>query len=149
MKANDLQYGGDHYMRHHIQHWDMVYECGLDYYVACATKYIGRFRDKNGMQDLNKAQHYMFKRQELGITVNPFSKVMVSSVSILTKWVDTVCGEDRLHQQAIYCAVLGSYDETQKTIELLKMKYFPKEYEQEQEQRRATGEPTSRYTNQD
>lgn len=66
-RANDRQVGGAHYQGHEYQHWDWVCDIGLNYLLACATKYVARWRDKNGMQDLQKAMHYLAKAEERGI----------------------------------------------------------------------------------
>jgi hypothetical protein len=63
MKANDIQIGGDHY-KGSYQHWDFVDDTGIGYLLGCATKYISRWRNKNGIQDLEKAAHYITKYQE-------------------------------------------------------------------------------------
>lgn len=64
MAANDIQHGGDHYVAPY-QHWDMVVDFRLDYYRANATKYLTRHRKKNGLQDVDKADHYVQKLIEL------------------------------------------------------------------------------------
>jgi hypothetical protein len=66
MSANDVQIGGRHYKRPGvIEHWDMVEQYGLGYLEGCATKYLQRYKDKNGVQDLEKARHYATKLIEL------------------------------------------------------------------------------------
>lgn len=65
-EANTLQVGGDHYRRGGaFQHWDLVEEHGLGYLEGCATKYVTRWRGKNGRQDLEKARHYVVKLAEM------------------------------------------------------------------------------------
>lgn len=64
MTANDRQVGGDHYQTGGTQHWDMF---GPEYLMGNATKYVSRWRKKNGVQDLEKALHYSEKLLE---TVN-------------------------------------------------------------------------------
>lgn len=64
-KANDRQVGGDHYKTDGPQHWDMVAQFGLDYFQGQITKYLFRWRLKNGIEDLRKAQHYLEKYIEL------------------------------------------------------------------------------------
>lgn len=66
MDANEYQIGGDHY-RSEYQHWDWVYDTGQPYHIGCATKYISRWRKKNGIQDLRKAIHYLNKAVELNL----------------------------------------------------------------------------------
>jgi hypothetical protein len=61
------QVGGSHYNKKSkcphcsgiIQHWD--YAAGLPYLDAQISKYIDRHQDKNGFQDLLKAQSYLTK----------------------------------------------------------------------------------------
>jgi len=64
MSANNDQVGGSHY-KAALQHWDLVWVLGLDYYVGQATKYVSRWRLKNGLQDLLKAEHFLRKYLEL------------------------------------------------------------------------------------
>jgi len=64
-KANDMQVGGQHYRGVKIQHWDIVDMHRLDYFQGQITKYVMRWRDKGGMQDLLKAQHFLAKYIEL------------------------------------------------------------------------------------
>jgi hypothetical protein len=67
MSANDKQIGGAHYQKAEYQHWDWVCDIELHYLLACATKYVTRWRDKNGVQDLDKAIHYLEKARERGV----------------------------------------------------------------------------------
>lgn len=62
--ANTMQVGGDHYAGEY-QHWDFVREVlGNNYLLGNATKYISRWRKKNGVEDLHKALHYIAKARE-------------------------------------------------------------------------------------
>lgn len=54
------QEGGDHYQNEY-QHWDWVTDIGMGYLPASATKYVSRWRKKNGLQDLKKAMTYIDK----------------------------------------------------------------------------------------
>jgi len=64
--ANDRQVGGDHYKIGGEEHWDRVYRLfGIGYFVGCITKYVERFDKKNGLQDLQKAGHYLQKLMEV------------------------------------------------------------------------------------
>lgn len=64
MKANELQVGGAHY-RAEYQHWDLVADTGMGYFEGQVTKYVVRWRKKNGVEDLKKALHYLNKLIEL------------------------------------------------------------------------------------
>lgn len=63
--ANARQIGGDHYKNGALEHWDLIERHGIGYLEGCATKYIARWRKKNGLQDLEKADHYVQKLIEL------------------------------------------------------------------------------------
>lgn len=67
MAANDRQVGGVHYRRRDggEQHWDRVHRLGLDYFQGQITKYVERWKNKNGLEDLRKAQHFLDKYIEL------------------------------------------------------------------------------------
>ena len=64
MAANDKQVGGKHYANP-IQHWDFVAANDLDYFQGQITKYVCRWKNKNGLEDLQKAQHFLEKYIEL------------------------------------------------------------------------------------
>lgn len=63
--AKDTQVGGDHYAKREIQPWDIIDCYGLDFYAGNALKYLLRYRDKNGVEDLKKARHYLDKLIEV------------------------------------------------------------------------------------
>lgn len=65
--ANDRQVGGDHYKTDGLrpQHWDLVDLYEWDYFQGQITKYLMRWRKKNGIEDLEKARHYLDKYIEL------------------------------------------------------------------------------------
>lgn len=70
MKANDRQVGGSHY-RGNYQHWDWSQDIDLRGLAYAATKYIVRYKKKDGRQGLEKALHYIEKMREDGAT-NPY-----------------------------------------------------------------------------
>ena len=67
MSANEGQIGGVHYKNKAIQPWDYVVANGLGYFEGNVLKYITRFREKNELLDLFKAQHYLEKLIELEV----------------------------------------------------------------------------------
>lgn len=65
MSANDKQIAGRHYQTAGgVQHWDYCDANDVPYLESACTKYVVRWREKNGLQDLLKAQHYLQKRIE-------------------------------------------------------------------------------------
>ena len=61
MTANDRQEGGAHYKQHKVQVWDAIIDWDCGYLAGNVIKYVVRFRDKNGIEDLKKARHYLDK----------------------------------------------------------------------------------------
>lgn len=57
MSALETQVGGDHYKKLAIQPMQYSMANGLDACQHTIIKYVTRFRDKNGIQDLEKAKH--------------------------------------------------------------------------------------------
>lgn len=51
------QVGGQHYKKYSIQPVEYAMANGLNYCQANAVKYITRYRDKGGIEDLRKAIH--------------------------------------------------------------------------------------------
>lgn len=64
MSANEKQVGGEHY-KGEIQHWDFAASQEFDYFQGQITKYVARWKKKNGIQDLLKAQHFLEKYIEV------------------------------------------------------------------------------------
>lgn len=48
-----------------IEMWDYSYSWGLDFFEGNIVKYVTRWKDKNGLQDLKKAKQYLDKLIEL------------------------------------------------------------------------------------
>lgn len=65
--ANDYQVGGEHYRKNgaDIQHWDYATMKKFDMFQYQITKYVERWRDKNGIIDLEKARHFLDKYIEV------------------------------------------------------------------------------------
>jgi hypothetical protein len=65
MSANDIQISGDHYKDKAIQPWDYIVANAIPYLEGNVIKYVSRWRDKGGVNDLRKARHYLDKLIEL------------------------------------------------------------------------------------
>ena len=57
--ARQTQVGGDHYSKMKIQPIDFITQNQLTFIQGNIIKYVCRYKDKNGLQDLKKAQHYL------------------------------------------------------------------------------------------
>ena len=59
MSALDKQVSGSHYKQFKIQPAEFIHANTIGYLEGCAIKYLCRHRDKGGLEDLRKAQHYI------------------------------------------------------------------------------------------
>lgn len=64
-KAVDKQVGGGHYKDCGIQPIEYIHANGLNFFEGSAVKYITRWRQKGGVQDLRKAIHFLELQIEL------------------------------------------------------------------------------------
>ena len=69
-EANTKQIGGNHYANKAVQPWDamqawMTPEQFEGYLRGNALKYLARYPDKNGLEDVKKAAHYVQKLAEV------------------------------------------------------------------------------------
>jgi hypothetical protein len=64
-KPSDRQVGGEHYRQRSIQPWDIWAEYGMNAFEGAALKYLLRWRDKGGVEDLKKARHTLDKLIEI------------------------------------------------------------------------------------
>lgn len=64
-QANAVQVGGEHYKKNAIQPWDYITSNQLGYLEGNIVKYVSRWKDKGGRQDLEKARHYLDKLLEV------------------------------------------------------------------------------------
>ena len=63
--ANAVQVGGAHYKDKTLQPWDAIIAWDMGFLDGNALKYLVRFRDKGGVEDLKKARHYIDKLIEV------------------------------------------------------------------------------------
>jgi hypothetical protein len=57
--ALDEQIGGGHYKDYPIQPVQFIHANKIGYLEGCVVKYICRHKQKNGVEDLLKAKHYI------------------------------------------------------------------------------------------
>ena len=59
MKSFKKQIGGSHYLKYKIQPVDFIIKNNIGFVEGNIIKYILRFKEKGGVQDLLKAKHYI------------------------------------------------------------------------------------------
>ena len=64
---NAHQIGGNHYKNKAIQPWDYIVANDMGYLAGNIIKYVTRYKDKNGVEDLKKARHYLDKLIEVTV----------------------------------------------------------------------------------
>lgn len=63
--ANSYQVQGNHYRRLEPQPWDVIAAWDLNFFEGNCLKYLSRWKEKNGVDDLKKARHYLDKLIEI------------------------------------------------------------------------------------
>ena len=78
-----IQVAGSHYKTENIhqQHWNLAVDLKWNYLQAQVIKYMMRYEKKNGVQDLEKARHFLDKliQVEIGEKEDP-PKFLASTV---------------------------------------------------------------------
>ena len=59
MKSYKKQVGGSHYKKYKIQPVEFIIKNNIGFVEGNIIKYILRFKEKGGVQDLEKAKHYI------------------------------------------------------------------------------------------
>ena len=55
----DVQEGGNHYKKCKIQPIEYIHANNIGYLEGNVIKYVTRYKDKNGVEDIKKAMHYL------------------------------------------------------------------------------------------
>ena len=117
MNANAKQVGGTHYKTASVEPWDIVTMYNLDYFLGSALKYILRHERKGGIQDIQKAIHFLEKwvelrqpKQQTDVNTSPirYNKVYADKKvlnhweleEVQRQWVDSTMGaraQENLH----------------------------------------------------
>ena len=109
-KPLDVQIGGDHYKAMAIQPMEYSMANKLDACQHTIIKYVTRFRDKGGIQDLEKAKHCIdllihFERQAAtvkeSLTVHPVHPATFDHVDPADVDIASAIDDDSLRMQAI------------------------------------------------
>jgi len=58
-QALNMQVGGTHYKEFQIQPIEFIHKNKIPFIEANVIKYLCRWREKNGIEDLEKCKHYI------------------------------------------------------------------------------------------
>ena len=59
MSALESQVAGNHYKDMAIQPVEFIHRNGIGFIEGSVIKYVSRWRNKNGIEDLKKAKHFI------------------------------------------------------------------------------------------
>lgn len=59
MSAKDIQVSGDHYKNMKIQPMEYILANNIGFAEGAVIKYVSRWKNKNGIDDLKKARHVL------------------------------------------------------------------------------------------
>ena len=107
MSANQTQVSGTHYKDKAIQPWDYIVSNNLGYLEGNIIKYISRWKDKGGVADLKKAQHYLQKL----IEVSEPAATMADVAEVKGNQVQSLFDESGKHFPIIIDALGGHFAE--------------------------------------
>ena len=65
VQATKKQVSGNHYKKYRIQPVDFIHENNIGYIEGNVIKYVCRWQDKNGLEDIDKAIHYLELLKEI------------------------------------------------------------------------------------
>lgn len=89
LSANDVQVGGAHYKGVNYQHWDYAADSSFGYFEGQITKYISRHTKKNGLQDVQKAGHFLDKTIELARAGRYSPMNATATAGMATRFIET------------------------------------------------------------
>lgn len=119
-KALDNQIGGSHYKDMPFQPIELIAALRCSFIQGCIIKYISRYKNKNGAQDIKKCIHYAQLAIELGDKRRCNDKVLSMSINkYIVKNKLTI-----LQRKVITQAVYNNYIQViQYCKELLQLEY--------------------------
>jgi hypothetical protein len=59
MSVKDKQVGGNHYKKMNVEVYEFCIANNIPFVEGNIIKYVCRYKDKGGLDDLNKAKHYL------------------------------------------------------------------------------------------
>ena len=109
-KSLEIQVGGAHYKSMKMQPVELIVKCNLDFFQGNFVKYISRYKNKNGREDLEKCLHYIQLRKEL---------IGCKCTRCVAKHIKLYCNKNEFSEivaQAIFHMVLADYDKAEEFV---------------------------------
>ena len=120
MKAIENQIGGSHYKDMAFQPIKLITALRCSFIQGCIIKYISRYKNKNGAQDIKKCIHYAQLAIELGDKRKCNDKVLLVSINMYIIKNKLTILQRRIITQTVY----NNYTQViQYCKELLQLEY--------------------------
>lgn len=117
--ALNTQVGGDHYKNLTMQPIEFAVKARLSYIQGCIVKYVSRYKNKNGKQDLEKIIHFA----NLALELNENTDNLISGIGLAY----TFCKANRFSKtqtNIIVCVVKDDYTNVIRYCnQLIKLEY--------------------------
>lgn len=97
-KAKSMQVGGTHYQGYGYQPIELIENLNLSFAEGCILKYVIRFRDKGGKEDLLKALDYTRRELQKDLKKDPKDRGKQVDPHNITE-VLLFCDQDRIHRE--------------------------------------------------
>lgn len=109
----DVQIGGTHYKTLQMQPLELIVPLGIEFIPGCIVKYVSRYKNKNGIEDIKKCVHYAQLAMQLESKRLPGVKTKKSKSKTLAEFVDRYCALNNItgyEQFIINYAVLNKWE---------------------------------------
>ena len=131
--ALDEPVGGDHYKKLGVQLVELIRDINANFFQGNVIKYITRYKDKNGVKDLEKAKHYLELIKELHPNNNSrkITSYEIDSVNeyVYANKIDTdaakiirivsLCGDDKITKAIeLIDNLINNYSKVEECCEL-------------------------------
>lgn len=97
-KLESIHVGGDHYKGYDYQPLDLIENLNLSFAEGCILKYVIRFRDKGGKEDLLKALDYTRRELQKELKKDPKDRGKQVDPRNIAE-VLSFCAQDRIHRE--------------------------------------------------
>lgn len=126
MKAIEKQIGGSHYKALPYQTIVLIDKLELDYFSGNVLKYLCRYRQKDGIKDLEKARHYCELAKELNVIKFSPSTLDTEEVEDFVRINDL---SEEIQDIILYDLLEGKWDDAIDDINKLIKAYRTEQYD--------------------
>ena len=104
-----VQVGGSHYKDRAMQPIELITKTKCTFIQGCIWKYITRYKEKNGREDIQKCIHY----SQLAIQLNDNGQLGYRKLGIVREY----CKVNNLSKEQEAIILLTAYDSYQRVID--------------------------------